>query len=137
MLTRDQVLSAVDAIYAARVKGDKEAVSKLWAADATFQLVGEESILRSMPVTPQNAHTSISQMIDTFTFHSVERVESLVEGNRVAIVIRIIVSSCEDKKHEMLLYDLWELNDQGQAKSLMEFSDTAMVATMLTEAGTA
>ncbi len=132
MLTREQVLTSLDAIYAARVEGDKDALTRLWAADATFQLVGEASILKAMPVTPQNAQTSISQMIDTFTFHSVERLDAIVEGNRAAVVIRVMVSVPNDEQHETLLYDLWDLNDNGQAKSLMEFSDTALVAAMLT-----
>ncbi len=132
MLTRDQVLASVDAIYSARVKGDKEAMGRLWAADATYQLVGEASILQAMPVTPQNAHASISQMIDTFTFHGVERIDAIVEGNRAAVVIRVIVSVPGDDQHETMLYDLWDLNGDGQATSLMEFSDTALVAAMLT-----
>ncbi|MBY0521175.1 MAG: nuclear transport factor 2 family protein [Sphingomonas sp.] len=137
MLSRDEILSAIDAIYAARAQGDKESLTTLWTADATFQLVGEASILQSMPVAPQSVQPSIGQMIDTFTFHSVERVDAIVEGNRAAVLIRVVASVAGGEPHETMLYDLWELNDDGQAKSLVEFSDTALVARMLTSIGAA
>lgn len=131
MISREQVLATVDAIYAARVKGDKIAMNQLWAADATYQLVGEASILKTMPVLPQNAQRSISNMIDTFLFHSVERLDTIVEGNRAAVLIRISVSGPNEEKHQTLLFDLWDVDDEGKATSLVEFSDTALVATML------
>jgi ketosteroid isomerase-like protein len=131
MLARDQLLSSIDAIYAARVAGDKAALERMWTADATYQMVGEASILTSMPVTPQSALPSIGQLIDTFTFHDVERLDAIVEGNRAAILIRVDVSTSAGERHETHLYDLWELNDEGQARSLMEFCDTALVAAMV------
>lgn len=134
MLTREEILERIDAIYAARARSEKDSLATLWTADATFQLVGEASILKTMPVTPQRAQTSVSHMIDTFTFHSIERISATVEGLRAAVVMRLVVSAkASSIRREMLLHDIWELDEQGRAKSLMQFSDTALVAAMLAE----
>ncbi len=131
MLTKDRILSTIDAIYAARVAGDTALAISFWTADATFQLVGDATLMHAMPVTPQSAHTSIGQMIDTFTFHSVERIDAIVEGNRAGVVLRVNVSVLGEAPRETLIYDLWDLDDNGHVKSLMEFADTAAVAQML------
>lgn len=132
MLSRDEILSAIDGIYVARVRGNKDSLTTLWTEDATFHLVGDASLLHPIPVTPQAAQPSIGQMIDTFNFHSVERIDAVVEGNRAAVILRVMASVAGEEPRETQVFDLWELDDDGRARSVVQFTDTAMVAKMLT-----
>lgn len=41
------------------------------------------------------------------------------------------MSSGADGPRQSKLYDLWELDENGKARSLIQFADTALVAAML------
>jgi ketosteroid isomerase-like protein len=131
MLNRNEVLDAIDAIYDVRVKGDKMAMAQLWCDDATFQLMGEPSILQSLPLQPTNAQEAVGGLIDQFTFHSAERVDAVVEGNKVAVLLRVTASAANGTRHETHVFDMWELDDSGKARALVQFADTALISAML------
>jgi ketosteroid isomerase-like protein len=131
MLNRHEVLDVIDAVYAARVKGDKAAMAQLWRDDATFQLMGEPSILQNLPLRPTAAVEAIGGLIDQFTFHSAEQIDAVVEGNKAAVLLRLTVSAADGTRHETHVFDMWELDDSGKACSLVQYADTALISFML------
>lgn len=131
MASREEVLAIIDNAYAARARGDKAAVDQIWAPGATYQMVGEASLMRAYPVGPGHAETATHAIIDLFTFHDFKRIDAIVEGNRAAILIRVTLSTATHEPRETMLYDLWELDDDGKVKSVIQFTDTALVSSMM------
>lgn len=131
MASRDELLSIIDRGYEARCSGDKEAVLAFLAPGATFCLNGErQQPLAGFPQGYQPADAVIGALIDQFRFHSIERLESFIDGNRAAIHTRIVVSAGDGDPVTTELFDLWTFDDDGKVVSLLQFADTALVAQM-------
>ena len=131
MLGREIVLAIIDAAYAARASGDKVALEQFWAPDATYRMVGEVGLRDRYPLGPMDANRATGAIIDLIAFHALERVDAIVEGNRAAILWNVTMSSGASGERPSQLYDLWELDDDGKARSLIQFADTALVAAMI------
>ena len=131
MLDRNRILAIIDAAYASRAAGDKAALEQFWAPDATYKMVGEAGLLERYPVGPLDANEATRAIIDLVAFHALERIDAIVEGNKAAVLWNVTMSSGESGECLSQLYDLWELDDDGRAQSLIQFADTALVAAMI------
>lgn len=130
MLSRAQILDLIDDIYARRVDGDKAEFAKIWADGATYQMAGTPETLGEAMTQRTDARQMVGELIDQFNFHAVELIDSVVEGNRAAIMMSIRVSTANGPTYDTRVFNLWEFDDDGKALSLIEFADTALVATM-------
>ena len=83
-----------------------------------------------IPVGPAAAAETVSQLIDRVRFHTVERLDALVEGSRAAVRWRATLSAGGGEPAETELYDLWTFDDQYRAISLVQFADAALIANL-------
>ena len=130
MAERDIILGNIEAAYAARTRGDRAALATYWAPGGTYQMIGAER-LPGIAAGANDANESIGALIDLFQFHDVERLATLVDGNRVALHWRITFSAGESEPDIVEVCDLWEVDDDGKLKSLTQFTDTQMLASYL------
>jgi ketosteroid isomerase-like protein len=132
MPDRDQLLSNIDAAYAARIRGDKAALGAHFAPGATFRLAGNAGLVRGdLPVATSDAEKAVSDLIDLFQFHDIERLDAVVDGDSAAVRWRLSVSTGGAPPVETEVYDLWKFDGEGRAVSLTQFADTALIAHML------
>jgi ketosteroid isomerase-like protein len=131
MIARDQILDTIDQIYAARVAGDKSLFAQYWADGSTYEMLGAPQTLGEQSRTKNDARTAIGELIDTFKFHTVKRVDSVVDENRAVVRLHIEVSTGGGPIHNTELLNIWEFGDDGKVQSLAESVDTALVARML------
>jgi ketosteroid isomerase-like protein len=129
---RNQILAMLDALYEARVKGDKEMLASCWAPGATFRIVGGENVLGEM-AGPAHPAEAIGALIDQVQFHSAERLYSIVEGSKAVIHWRVQVSPPGGDPVPTELLDVWEFDEDGKARSLVQFIDTALAGSMFAE----
>ena len=132
-MTRDEVLAAIDAAYAARAANDAEAMSKVWAEGATFELAGETELLENFPGStgPVESQPAVEALMSLVAMSDIRRLDAVVEGNRAATLSKVTVSFSGRPPVETLLYDLWELDETGKVRSLLQFADTAKVVSEL------
>jgi hypothetical protein len=132
-MTREEVLAAIDAAYAARAANDAEAMSKVWAEGATFELAGETELLENFPGStgPEESQPAVEALMGLVAMSNVRRLQAVVEGNRAATLSQVTVSFSGRPPVETLLYDLWELDEAGKVRSLLQFADTAKVVSEL------
>lgn len=135
MPDRAQVLSIIDEAYACRVRGDKAAVAAFVAANATFRINGDASLMPNV-ATGGAAMPTIGHLIDDFKFHEVERLDAIVEGDKAAVRWRIRLSYQDGEPVTTEACDLWTFGPDGKMTSLLQFVDTSLVA-KLSAAGTA
>lgn len=130
MLDRDAALNRIREAYAARVRGDKEALARFWSPDAQFRIAGAPSLLRDVPVSGATPMEAIEKLIDQFTFSNLTLVDSVVEGNKVAAHWQVKIAPADGQPETTQLFDLIELDDHGKIKSLTQFADTALIRHM-------
>lgn len=135
MPDRDRILAAIDEAYAARTRGDKEALARFWAPDATFRLAGEGSLLDPLPKGAAAAGPAVGELIDLIRFHDYRRLEAVVEGSRAALRWRISCSIDGGPVETTEISEFWEFDEEGRATSLLQFVDTALLAEMLRRSG--
>jgi len=132
MPDRDQLLRTIDDAYAARMRGDGEALGALFAPSATFRFGGDPTLVQSeAPLAPGEVGPAVARLIELFRFHELERVDAVVEGNSVAVHSRFRVSTGGGEPVESELYDLWKFDEAGRVTSLLQFADTALMRHML------
>ena len=64
------------------------------------------------------------------TYHSAERVYSVIEGSKAAIHWRVRVSSPGGEPVPTEMLDVWEFAEDGKVRSLVQFIDTALAGAM-------
>lgn len=133
MLDRDAILDIIDEAYAARVRGDKDALARCWAEDAHFKIAGDPAPFKSLTFETDEPMNAIGDLIDRFEFSELTRVGSVVEGRQAAIRWEVTVRT---KGHEPIrteLMDLIGLGDDGRITSFVQFADTASILALLQE----
>ncbi len=130
MPDRARILAAIDTAYAARKRGDKEALASHFAPFATFHIAGRKELL-GFDVGPVDAMSAIGELIDLFTFHNMERLNVAVDGDVAVIRWRIEVSLQDGPRETTQLCDIWTFDDDAKVRSIVEFGDTALIAQML------
>jgi ketosteroid isomerase-like protein len=130
MLARDEALNRIHEAYAARVRGDKQALSRHWAEGATFRIAGAPSLVRDVPLSGATPMEAIEKLIDQFTFSDLTLLDSVVDGNKIAAHWQVTITPTNGKPETTQLFDLIELDDDGKIKSLTQFADTALIRHM-------
>ena len=126
-MDRAAMLRAIDAAYAARQRGDLAGIMSVLSPGATYRMIG-------LSAEAEDAETAIGRLIDQFHFAELERLDALVDGDRVAVHVRIKTATGGGRYLESELLDLWRFGADGKIVEIVEFADTGLVATMLAAA---
>ncbi|HEY4070930.1 MAG TPA: nuclear transport factor 2 family protein [Sphingomicrobium sp.] len=125
-MQREDMLAKVEAAYQARRTGDFDKLKELVADNAEWTVAGEESLIAGFPgAGGVDVHQAARHLFDTIELRTLERVDALAEGNRVAILWKTNVVIPGSEPFETLMYDLWEFDDSGKICKGMQFVDTA------------
>jgi ketosteroid isomerase-like protein len=133
MSSRSDVERIMRDAYAARLRGDIDAICRIFADNATFQMAGTHN---ASPVAIRSDGVSqfrplIEQMIKTFELSDHQIVSMIVEGSKAAVHWRARIRSTVTGVTAVSdLLDLVEIKD-GRIASFVEFCDTALAAQMM------
>jgi len=127
VMERATMLQTIDSAYAARQRGDLAEVLSYLSPGATFRMAG-------VSAGHENAETAISGLIDQFHFAELERLDTLVDGDRVAARVRISAATGGGRHVESELLDIWRFGADGKIVELVEFADTGLITVMLANA---
>ena len=133
-LGRERMLATMDEAIAARARGDKEAMRGFLAPGATFRIAGESDRDALLPAGPALAREVLDGLVDLVRFHEVERLDTIVEGNRAAVRWRIDVSIGGGPVTTTEVFDLWTFDGEGRVTDLLQFIDTALLASLMAQA---
>ena len=125
-MQREEMIDKVEAAYHARRFGKLETLHAILAEDAAFTYAGDQSLLAGVPGAGElGVHQAATQLFETIKLRTLERVEAVAEGNRVAILWRNTVAVPGAEPFETLMFDLWEFDDSGRICKGTQFLDTA------------
>jgi hypothetical protein len=86
-MQRDDMLAKVEAAYQARRSGDFAALEAIVSPEAKFFYGGEQSLLASVPASGAGGVVQAArELFERIEIRSLERVQAVAEGNRVAIL---------------------------------------------------
>ena len=130
MADRQDIEKVVRDAYAARAAKDLDAIARLVMPNAEFQLAGSPATFPAAARAQGSAQlvAAVKSLIETFDFLEQTMVESVIEGNKAAVLWRVkLKHNPTDQVFDTELFDLWTIRD-GRVASLVQFCDTALVA---------
>ncbi len=132
MSDRAQIEKTLRAAYAARQRGDLDALGDIFAPDAHFQMAGSNaSPIASRAVGAEPFRTLVAGLIKTFEILDYTIVSMVIDGSSAAVHWHAKMrSSITGQTVETDLIDLVEVED-GRIASFLEFCDTALAARMM------
>jgi len=118
--------------YAARQRGDLDALGRLFAPHARFQMAGSSaSPIATLVEGAEQYRPLLAGMIKTFEVLDHKIVSMLIDGSKAAVQWRAKMrSSVTGETVDTDLFDLIEM-EGGRITSFLEFSDTALAARMM------
>ncbi|MGO8842605.1 MAG: nuclear transport factor 2 family protein [Methyloceanibacter sp.] len=130
MNDRQAIEDLLEELYAARVRGDLDALAKLFARHATFQVAGSDQA-SPMP-TLVKGHAGIMSlmqgMIATFELSDFAILEMLIDGASAAIRWQATIHYTGTGQIFSSELADFITTDNGQVVSFIEFLDTALAA---------
>ena len=129
MTSRDSMIEMIKQALAARDKGDIDGVMAAFHPNATFELKGAKDVLEVAGSVQghRDVRAAMTQFIESFEFMKREIVETLVDGDRIAVHSRVKVRFIpKDIVVTTELLDRFRLAD-GKVVELVEFADTALI----------
>jgi ketosteroid isomerase-like protein len=133
MTDRQAIEDLLEELYAARVRGDLEALRKLFAANATFQVMGSDTA-SPMPMLVKGSPSVmgvLQNMIATFEISDFTVVEMLIDGASAAVRWQATIHHTgTDEVFTTELADFITIAN-GQVTAFVEFLDTALAAKVL------
>ena len=133
MSDRQDIEKVVRDAYAARAAKDPDAIAQLVIPNAEFQLAGSPSTFPAAARAQGSAQlvAAVKSLIETFDFLEQTMVESVIEGNKAAVLWRVKLKyNPTGQVFDTELFDLWTIRD-GRVASLVQFCDTALVANVM------
>ena len=132
MTSRDDIERTLRDAYAARQRGDLDAISRIFAPHARFHMAGSKaSPVAARAEGVEQYRPLLAGMIRSFEVldHKIEAM--LIDGSKAAVQWRAKMrSTVTGQTVETDLFDLIEMED-GCIKSFYEFCDTALAARMM------
>lgn len=132
-MTRDEMLAAIDAIYRARMTRNCDGLDRFVDPDATFEFAGENEAAGGLPAKG-SLMDAVCELNDGIAMHAMERIDAVVEGNKVANLVRVHVQFGKGKPFDTLLFTLWTFGPDGRICDCREFVDTARARAAVKEA---
>jgi ketosteroid isomerase-like protein len=131
-MQREDMLTKVEAAYQARRTGDFSALEAIVCPDAVFSYGGEQSLLASVPASGAgNVHEAARELFETIEIRSLDRVQAVAEGDRVAILWNTTLATPGGEPFETQMFDLWEFDGSGKICKGTQFLDTAKIVQAL------
>ena len=125
-MQRDDMLAKVEAAYQARRTGDFAALEAIVAPDAAFTTAGDETLVAHLPgARGAGVHGAARALFDTIELRTLDRLQAVAEGNKLAILRRTTAAVPDRDPFETLMFDLWEFDDSGKICRGTQFVDTA------------
>jgi ketosteroid isomerase-like protein len=125
-MQREDMLAKVEAAYHGRRTGDFSKFGEILAEDAAFTFAGDQSLLSMVPGSGGvGAHRTAQELFDKLEMRSLDRLDAVAEGNRVAILWQTTLVPPGGEPFETQLFDLWEFDESGRICRGTQFLDTA------------
>lgn len=132
MSSREDIERTLRDAYAARQRGDLDALGRIFAPHARFQMAGSNaSPIAARVEGAEHYRPLLAGMIKTFEVLEHQIVSMLIDGSKAAVQWHAKMrSTITGETVETDLCDLIEMED-GRIRSFFEFCDTALAARMM------
>ena len=132
MTSREDIERTLRDVYAARQRGDLDAIGRIFAPHARFQMAGSNASPVAVRVEGAEQYRPLlAGMMKTFEVLDHQIVSMLIDGSKAAVQWHARMrSTVTGETVETDLFDLIEMED-GRIRSFLEFCDTALAARLM------
>jgi ketosteroid isomerase-like protein len=132
MTSREDTERTLRDVYAARQRGDLDAIGRIFAPHARFQMAGSNASPVAVRVEGAEQYRPLlAGMMKTFEVLDHQIVSMLIDGSKAAVQWHARMrSTVTGETVETDLFDLIEMED-GRIRSFLEFCDTALAARLM------
>jgi ketosteroid isomerase-like protein len=132
MTSREDIERTLRDVYAARQRGDLDAIANIFTPHAKFHMAGSNASPVAVRVEGAEQYRPLlAGMMKTFEVLDHQIVSMLIDGSKAAVQWRArLRSTITGETVETDLFDLIEMED-GRIRSFFEFCDTALAARMM------
>ena len=132
MTSREDIERTLRDVYAARQRGDLDAIANIFTPHAKFHMAGSNASPVAVRVEGAEQYRPLlAGMIKTFEVLDHQIVSMLIDGLKAAVQWHARMrSTVTGETVETDLFDLIEMED-GRIRSFLEFCDTALAARMM------
>jgi ketosteroid isomerase-like protein len=132
MTSREDIERTLRDVYAARQRGDLDAIGRIFAPHARFQMAGSNASPVAVRVEGAAQYRPLlAGMMKTFEVLDHQIVSMLIDGSKAAVQWHARMrSTVTGETVETDLFDLIEMED-GRIRSFLEFCDTALAARLM------
>jgi ketosteroid isomerase-like protein len=132
MASREAIERTLRDAYAARQRGDLDALGRIFAPNARFQMAGSNaSPIATRAAGAEQYRPLLAGMIKAFEVLDHKIVSMLIDGSKAAVQWHArIRSTVTGETVDTDLFDLIEMDD-GRISLFLEFCDTALAARMM------
>ena len=134
MTERSQIEKLLTDAYAARKRGDVDAICECFAANPIFTMAGarEASPIAVQCTDGTTFRSLMNGLVQTFEWLDQQILSMIIDGSKAAVHWRgRIRSTLSGDEVVTELVDVVTIND-GKIQSMIEFSDTALAAKLMT-----
>ena len=125
-MQRDDMVAKVEAAYEARRSGRFQDLEAIVSPGAAFTTAGDDTLVAHLPgARGAGVHGAARALFETIELRTLDRLDAIAEGNRVAILWRTTAVVPGSDAFETLMFDLWEFDDSGRICRGTQFVDTA------------
>ncbi len=127
-MDRSQIEAIVTTLYDARVDGNVDTLSQLFAENAKFQIAGspEYSMLASLAEGHETVMSLMRTITDTFSLSDVKILDLLIDGDKAAVRWRATVEVMTTGQTVTTELAAFITMADGKVVSFVEFLDTAL-----------
>jgi ketosteroid isomerase-like protein len=127
-MDRSQIEAIVKTLYDARVDGNVDTLSQLFAENAKFQIAGspEYSMLASLAEGHETVMSLMRTITDTFSLSDVKILDLLIDGDKAAVRWRATVEVMTTGQTVTTELAAFITLADGKVVSFVEFLDTAL-----------
>jgi len=129
MTDRATLQALIEQGYAARQKGDVEAILALFHPDGRFHLMGAAQFtpVCGLAAGQDALRAAMGGLVAGFAFLQRDIVSLLIDGEQAAVHSHVTLRAvASDKTVTTDILDLWKFRD-GKILELVEFADTALI----------
>jgi ketosteroid isomerase-like protein len=133
MTDRETIKTLIVGAYAARDRGDIEALMSVFHSGAIFELKGQKATLEvAVMVSGRPAvQASLGRFVDAFKFDNRKIVSFIIDGEHAAVHSSFDVTfKPKNKTFTTEVLDLFRFAD-GKIVELLEFADTALIKELI------
>lgn len=135
-MDKDAMLAKVETLYQGRTSGDTSLFSEVLAEGATFEYVGEESLIAAFPGGRTNAPAEVAQaLFEQIDMLDRKPLRTFASDDELVVLWDTTLRVKGREPFQQKLFDIWTFDSDDKICAGQQYQDTAKIIAEMQAAG--